>query len=84
MMSKRARQYIGILFAIVAYYIVHEGAHLIVALVLHAFKKINFMGTGSNIFVFTQWSIWWWRFKRNPLFNATGMGMDNVCIYITF
>ena len=29
-MSKRARQYIGILFAIIAYYIVHEGAHLIV------------------------------------------------------
>ena len=38
-MSKRTRQYIGILFAIVAYYIVHEGAHLIVALALHAFKE---------------------------------------------
>ena len=47
MMSKRTRQYIGILFAIVAYYIVHEGAHLIVALALHAFKKINFMGNLS-------------------------------------
>ena len=32
MMSKRTRQYIGILFAIIVYYIVHEGAHLIVAL----------------------------------------------------
>ena len=27
-MSKRIRQYIGILAAVVAYYIVHEGAHL--------------------------------------------------------
>ena len=43
-MSKRTRQYIGILFAIIVYYIVHAGAHLIVALALHAFKKINFMG----------------------------------------
>ena len=52
MMSKRARQYIGILFAILAYYIVHEGAHLIVALVLHAFKKINFMGIGIQIDIY--------------------------------
>ena len=125
MMSKRVRQYIGILFAIVAYYIVHEGAHLIVALALHAFKKINFMGigiqidiyrdrltdtqlgifciagvtatlitayalvynyagSGSNIFVFTQWDVWWWRFKRDPLFNATGMDMDDFRLHITF
>ena len=52
MMSKRARQYISILFAIVAYYIVHEGAHLIVALALHAFKKINFMGIGIQIDIY--------------------------------
>ena len=52
MMSKRTRQYIGILFAIVAYYIVHEGAHLIVALALHAFKKINFMGIGIQIDIY--------------------------------
>ena len=52
MMSKRARQYISILFAIIAYYIVHEGAHLIVALALHAFKKINFMGIGIQIDIY--------------------------------
>ena len=51
-MSKRTRQYIGVLFAIVAYYIVHEGAHLIVALALHAFKKINFMGIGIQIDIY--------------------------------
>lgn len=28
-MSKRIRQYIGILAALAAYYIVHEGAHLL-------------------------------------------------------
>ena len=51
-MSKRARQYISILFAIIAYYIVHEGVHLIVALALHAFKKINFMGIGIQIDIY--------------------------------
>lgn len=47
-MSKRTRQCIGILFAIVAYYIIHEGAHLVMALMFHAFKKINFMWLGKD------------------------------------
>ena len=42
------------------------------------------LGIGSNIFVFTQWGIWWWRCKRNPLFNAAGMGMDDFRLHITF
>lgn len=32
-MSKRTRQYIGILAALAAYYLVHEGAHLLYTLV---------------------------------------------------
>ena len=43
-MSKRIRQYMGIIVAIVVYYIIHEGAHLVVALFFHAFKKLKFMG----------------------------------------
>lgn len=46
-MSKRTRQCIGILFAIVAYYIIHEGAHLVMALMFHAFKKEK--GTASFV-----------------------------------
>ncbi len=46
-MSKRVRQYIGILAAVVAYYIVHEWAHLLYALSAGAFKKINFIGLGA-------------------------------------
>ena len=53
-MSKRTRQYLGILFAIVAYYIVHEGAHLIMALYFHAFKKINFMWLGIQVDVYRE------------------------------
>lgn len=48
-MSKRMRQYIGILAALVAYYLVHEGAHLLYALLTGVFKQINFMGLGVQI-----------------------------------
>ena len=53
-MSKRVRQYIGILAAVVAYYIIHEGAHLVVALMLGVFKEVKFMGLGMQIDVFAE------------------------------
>ncbi len=48
-MNKRARQYIGILAAVAAYYLIHEGAHLICALSMGVFKQINFLGLGIQI-----------------------------------
>ena len=53
-MSKRIRQYIGIFTAVIAYYIVHEGAHLPAALHYGVFKGINFMGLGMQIDVYTD------------------------------
>ena len=53
-MSKRARQYIGIAAAVVAYYIIHEGAHLLYALGIGAFKRINFLQLGIQIDVFAE------------------------------
>lgn len=53
-MSKRARQYIGIAAAVVAYYIIHEGAHLLYALGIGAFKRINFLQFGIQIDVFAE------------------------------
>lgn len=53
-MSKRLRQYIGILAAIISYYIIHEGAHLIYALIICAFKGINIIGLGIQIDVFNE------------------------------
>ena len=50
--SKRARQYIGILAAVGAYYLIHEGAHLIVAMIQDVFKEVKFMGLGIQIDVF--------------------------------
>lgn len=49
---KRIRQYIGILVALVSYYIIHEGAHLIYALLNGVFKQVNFMTMGLQIDVF--------------------------------
>lgn len=48
-MTKRTRQYVGLLAAIVAYYVIHEGAHLVYALATGVFKAIKFMGLGMQI-----------------------------------
>ena len=46
-MNKKARQYIGIMAALAVYYIIHEGAHLICALLMGVFKHL--MGLGIQI-----------------------------------
>ena len=53
-MSKRARQYIGILAAVIAYYLVHEGAHLLYALFTGVFRQVKFMGLGVQVDVFRE------------------------------
>ena len=53
-MTKRVRQYIGILAAVAAYYLIHEGAHLLYALSAGVFKHIRFMGLGIQIDVFAE------------------------------
>ena len=51
---KRARQYIGILAAAAAYYSIHEGAHLLCAVLLGTFRQIRFMGIGMQIDVYAE------------------------------
>ena len=53
-MNKRYRQYAGLLSAIMAYYLIHEGAHLITALCMGVFKNIRFMGLGVQIDVYAE------------------------------
>ncbi len=53
-MSKRVRQIAGIFSAIAAYYLIHEGAHLLYALYAGVFKQINFMGLGVQIDVYAE------------------------------
>ena len=60
-MTKRIRQYIGIMSAVAAYYLIHEGAHLICALMMGTFKQINVIGLGIQIDVeaasMTSWQM---------------------------
>ena len=51
-MNKRARQYIGLFSAIIAYYVIHEGAHLIYAWLNGAYKQINLIGLGVQIDIY--------------------------------
>lgn len=53
-MNKRTRQYVGLLSAVLAYYIIHEGVHLIYALITGAFKQINIMGLGMQIDIYAE------------------------------
>ncbi len=43
-MKSNLRKWMGVLTAIISYYLVHEGAHLIIALVLGIFQGIRFIG----------------------------------------
>ena len=53
-MTKRTRQYLGILAAIAAYYLVHEGAHFLCAILMGTFKSVHFMGIGVQIDVYSE------------------------------
>lgn len=53
-MNKRIRQYVGLLAAVAAYYLIHEGAHLLYAVSIGAFKKVRFVGIGMQIDVYTE------------------------------
>lgn len=53
-MSKKTRQYVGLLLAILFYYVIHEGAHLIYALIIDVFKKVNIIGVGVQVDVFAE------------------------------
>ena len=53
-MSKPARQYLGLLTAVAAYYLIHEGAHLAYALATDTFRQINILGLGVQIDVYRE------------------------------
>lgn len=53
-MNKRVRQYLGLLSAVSAYYLIHEGAHLVYALLIGTFRQINFLGLGVQIDVYAE------------------------------
>lgn len=52
--EQKAGQYLELLLAAVAYYVLHEGAHLIYAPAMAHFKRIHFLGLGMQIDVYTE------------------------------
>lgn len=49
---KRIRQYLGIVVALLCYYVVHEGAHWLYAMCHGVFKQVNVMALGVQIDIF--------------------------------
>lgn len=47
--KKAMRKWAGVILTAITYFIVHEGAHAIYALSIHAFEKINFLGLGIQV-----------------------------------
>ncbi|MBQ4094698.1 MAG: hypothetical protein IJC61_06590 [Oscillospiraceae bacterium] len=53
-MQKKVRQYIALLFAVAAYYVLHEGAHLLCAVRMGVFEQVRFMGVGVQVQIAAQ------------------------------
>lgn len=52
--SRRIRQYMGLFFALAAYYLIHEGAHMCYALFLGVFQELRFLGLGIQVDVYQE------------------------------
>ena len=50
-MAKKIRQYACLIVAVVVYFLIHEGAHALVALYYGVFKSIRFLGVGVQVVV---------------------------------
>lgn len=50
-MKSNARKWLGLIIAILCYYIVHEGTHAIAALFMGSYQRIKFMFPGMQIVV---------------------------------
>lgn len=53
-MNKQIRQLIGLIFSAIFYHIIHEVAHLVVALAFRAFKKITFLGIVMQVDIYRE------------------------------
>ena len=53
-LEKSIKQWLGVFVAIITYYIVHEGAHLLLALLFGVFERIRFVGIWGVQIVTTE------------------------------
>lgn len=52
--KRNARKWSTLIIAIVSYFLIHEGAHLIYAFCIGVFKQINIIGIGIQIDVYAE------------------------------
>ena len=55
--EKSVKQWVGVFLAIISYYVVHEGTHLLLALLFGVFERIRFVGTLGVQIVTTDGSL---------------------------
>lgn len=77
-MSSNKRKWFGIIITILCYYVVHEGAHLLIALALGVFQKVHFMGLGMQIVIDASAM----SDTQLALFNVVGSLATLICGYI--
>ena len=53
-MRKRTRQTIGLISAVITYYVIHEGAHFLYAVLMGVYKELRFMGLGIQIDIYRE------------------------------
>lgn len=53
-MRKRTRQTIGLISAVITYYVIHEGAHFLYAILMGVYKELRFMGLGIQIDIYRE------------------------------
>lgn len=53
-MSSNLRKWLGVIITTICYYVVHEGSHLLVALILGVFQKVRFMALGVQVVINTS------------------------------
>ena len=77
-MNKRTRQYIGLIAAVISYYVIHEGAPFLYALSCGVFKQINVMGMGVQIDIYSE------KMTQTQLgvFCLLGSVATTVCAYV--
>lgn len=53
-LSTNSRKWLGLICAIVLYYIIHEGSHVIVAMLYGVFEKVRILGLGVQVVANTE------------------------------
>ena len=56
-LEKSMKKWLGVFLAIISYYIVHEGIHLLLALMFGVFEKVRFVGIWGIQIVTTEGSL---------------------------